>query len=140
MLAELAAAVRERRISPVELVEEALRRIGRDDPALNAVVRLRADEALGEAAGHSCDGPLAGLPLLVKDMARCAGMPTTFGSALFADAAPDTIDDIVVERLRGAGAIVVGKTNTPAFGHAAVTANLLFGATGNPWNTLQSPE
>lgn len=139
MLAELAAAVRERRISPVELVEEALRRIERDDPALNAVVRLRGDEALAEAASHPCEGPLAGLPLLVKDMARCIGMPTTFGTTLFADAEPDTIDDIVVERLKQAGAIVVGKTNTPAFGHTAVTTNLLFGSTGNPWNPAQSP-
>ncbi len=139
MLAELAAAVRARRVSPVELVEEALRRIERDDPALNAVVRLRAEEALVEARAHSGEGPLAGLPLLVKDMARCAGMPTTFGSTMFADAAPDTASDIVVDRLRAAGAIVIGKTNTPPFGCAAVTTNRLFGPTGNPWNPDRSP-
>jgi Asp-tRNA(Asn)/Glu-tRNA(Gln) amidotransferase A subunit family amidase len=71
-------------------------------------------------------------------MARCAGSPTTFGSPLFADAAPDTFDDVVVARLRAAGAIVVGRSNTPAFGHAPFTTNTVFGPTRNPWNLSRS--
>lgn len=141
MLTEIADAVRAGRVSPVELVTEALRRIERHDSAIGAVVRLRAEEALEEAeARHGrLDGPLAGVPLLVKDLARCAGMPTTFGSPWFADAAPDTVDDIGVARYKAAGAIVVGKTNTPSFGHNAVTTNNVFGPTRNPWNLERSP-
>lgn len=148
MLEELVTAVAARRVRPTELVEESLRRIEAQNGAINAVVRVCADQALQEAARMEAAAaddptvlqrPLAGIPLLVKDMARCAGMPTTFGSTLFADAPIDTIDDIVVGRLRAAGAIVVGKTNTPAFGHTAITDNLLFGPTRNPWNPARSP-
>jgi len=137
--AALAAAVREGRLSPRQLVESALRRIEAANPSLNAVVALRAEEALAEADDHPRTGALAGLPLLVKDLARTVGMPTTFGSHLYADAAPDTVDDIFVARLKAAGAIVVGKSNTPAFGHTAYTDNQVFGATRNPWNTARSP-
>jgi Asp-tRNA(Asn)/Glu-tRNA(Gln) amidotransferase A subunit family amidase len=139
MLEELAAAVRDGRIAPAELVEESLRRIEASHDTLNAVVALRVDEAREDAARHPRSGPLAGLPLLVKDMARCRGMRTTMGSPLFADAPPDEVDDIVVGRLREAGAIVLGRTNTPAFGHAAFTTNQVFGATRNPWNPERSP-
>jgi Asp-tRNA(Asn)/Glu-tRNA(Gln) amidotransferase A subunit family amidase len=139
MLEELAGAVRDGRITPAELVEESLRRIEASHDTLNAVVALRADEAREDAARHPRSGPLAGLPLLVKDMARCRGMRTTMGSPLFADAPPDEVDDIVVGRLREAGAIVLGRTNTPAFGHAAFTTNQVFGATRNPWNPERSP-
>ena len=90
MLRELATAVQEGTVSPTELVEESLRRIEASHADLNAVVRLHAEEALEAARDHPRTGPLAGLPLLVKDMARCAGSPTTFGSPLFADAPPDT--------------------------------------------------
>ncbi|MFM7536207.1 MAG: amidase [Acidimicrobiales bacterium] len=138
MLSELAAAVRAGAVEPVDLVAESLRRIEAAAP-LNAVVALRADEALAEAQAHPRTGALAGLPLLVKDMARCAGMRTTMGHPMFADAAPDTVDDTVVARLRAAGAIVVGRTNSPAFGHQAVTTNTLYGPTRNPWNTERSP-
>jgi Asp-tRNA(Asn)/Glu-tRNA(Gln) amidotransferase A subunit family amidase len=137
--AELAAAVRGGDIHPRELVEESLRRIEEANPKLNAVVALRAEEALAEADAHPRTGALAGLPLLVKDLARTVGMRTTFGSTWYADAAPDTVDDILVERLKAAGAIVVGKTNTPAFGHTAFTHNHVFGATRNPWNLARSP-
>ena len=139
MLKELAGAVRDGRTTPLELVEESLRRIEASQDTLNAVVALRADEAREEAARHPRTGPLAGLPLLVKDMARCRGMRTTMGSPLFADAPPDEFDDVVVTRLREAGAIVLGRTNTPAFGHAAFTTNQLFGTTRNPWNPERSP-
>ena len=139
MLVELAASVRNGDVSPQELVEESLRRIEATHDDLNAVVRVHADEALAEARDHDRAGPLAGLPLLVKDMARCKGSPTTFGSPLYADAPPDDHDDVVVARLRAAGAIVVGRTNSPAFGHTAVTTNQVFGATRNPWNLERSP-
>lgn len=126
-------------MDPVDLVSESLRRIEEHNPELNAVVAVRAEEALAEAEAHDRRGPLAGLPLLVKDMARCRGMRTTFGSPIFADAEPDEIDDVSVARLRAAGAIVVGRTNSPEFGHAPFTDNPLFGPTRNPWNTTRSP-
>ncbi len=138
MLNELARSVRDGEVTPVELVEEALRRIEATS-SLNAVVLVHADEALAEAADHPRTGPLAGLPLLVKDMARCRGSRTTMGSHLHAEDPPDEVDDDVVARLRGAGAIVVGRTNSPAYGHAPFTTNLLFGPTRNPWNTERSP-
>jgi amidase len=139
VLRELAAAVRDGRVDPLDLVDESLRRIEAANPTLNAVTALRADEARAEAKASPRLGALAGLPLLVKDMARCAGMRTTFGSPLYADAEPDTVDDVVVARLRAAGAIVLGRSNTPAFGHTGVTTNLLYGATRNPWNPERSP-
>jgi Asp-tRNA(Asn)/Glu-tRNA(Gln) amidotransferase A subunit family amidase len=139
MLSELAASVRAGDVSPAELVEESLRRITASADDLNAVIRVEADAARATAADHPRTGPLAGLPLLVKDMARCQGSVTTMGSALLAGAAPDDVDDIAVARLRAAGAIVVGRTNSPAYGHAPFTANALFGVTRNPWNTERSP-
>ncbi len=144
MLVELAAAVRAGRVSARDLVAESLRRIEAANPVLNAVVALRAEEALADAervdAGRTRPtGPLAGLPLLVKDLAPTVGLPTTMGSPLYADAPPAGEDDVVVARLKAAGAIVVGKTNTPAFGHTAVTTNEVFGATHNPWNLERSP-
>lgn len=137
--AQLAAAVRAGEVTPRQLVEAALTRIEAGNPQLNAVVALRADEALAEADRHPRTGALAGLPLLVKDLARTVGMRTTYGSHLYADAEPDTVDDIFVTRLKAAGAIVVGKSNTPAFGHTAFTDNQVFGATRNPWNPSRSP-
>ena len=137
--ADLAGAVRDGRVTPRQLVEESLRRIEAANGDLNAVVSLRADAALAEADARPRTGPLAGLPLLVKDLARTIGLPTTFGSHLYADAPPDDVDDLFVTRLKQAGAIVVGKTNTPAFGHTGVTDNQVFGPTRNPWNLGRSP-
>jgi Asp-tRNA(Asn)/Glu-tRNA(Gln) amidotransferase A subunit family amidase len=142
VLTELAAAVRDKKVSAKELVEESLRRIDGANDQLNAVVRVRADEALAEA--DSLDdarrtGPLAGIPLLVKDLQDVAGLPTTFGTPLFADGAPAEADATIVARLRAAGAIVVGKTNTPAFGWTAFTDNKVFGPSRNPWNPERSP-
>src|SRR5215467_1375402 len=115
-LRELAADVAARRVGAHELVSESLRRIEKLDPDLGAVVGLRAEEALEEARGldatlaaGAAPGPLAGLPLLVKDMTDVAGMRTTYGSAVFAHAPPASKDALVVRRLRGAGAVVVGK-------------------------------
>jgi Asp-tRNA(Asn)/Glu-tRNA(Gln) amidotransferase A subunit family amidase len=139
MLAELAAAVRSGRLDPIDLVEESLARIEASARTLNAVPLLRAEAARAEARASRRTGALAGIPLLVKDLNGCAGMVTTHGSELYVDAAPDTADDTTVGRLRAAGAIVVGRTNSPAFGHTAFTTNRVYGTTTNPWNTGRSP-
>lgn len=138
MLKELSSAVRSGQIDPIQLVEESLRRIdaARD---LNAVVDVYADEAREIAASHSREGALAGLPVLVKDMARVRGHVTTSGSRLYQDAPADEVDDTVVARLRAAGAIVIGRTNSPEFGATAYTSNKVFGSTKNPWNLAKSP-
>jgi Asp-tRNA(Asn)/Glu-tRNA(Gln) amidotransferase A subunit family amidase len=139
VLEELASAVRTGKVHPRELVTEALSRIERDNPAINAVVALRAEAALADAERHACTGPLAGIPVLIKDLYRAAGLPTTYGSALFADAGPESHNDATVERYVAAGAIVIGKTNSPAFGHMAVTNNAVYGPTRNPWNLAKTP-
>jgi Asp-tRNA(Asn)/Glu-tRNA(Gln) amidotransferase A subunit family amidase len=146
VLRELASAVRDRKVSARELVERSLERIERDNPTLNAVVRVVAEEARGVAgdlddriARGEDPGPLAGIPFLVKDIEDLRGSPTTFGSLLFADAPPATQDGLVPGRLRAAGAIPVGKTNAPEFATDGFTANLLFGVTRNPWATDWSP-
>jgi len=138
MLAELSANVRSGKIDPVDLVQESIRRIEAASN-INAVVALYAEEAMAIAKSHSRQGALAGLPLLVKDMARVQGHVTTSGSRLFADATPDEVDDTVVAQLRASGAIVLGRTNSPEFGATAYTSNLVFGATRNPWNLEKSP-
>jgi Asp-tRNA(Asn)/Glu-tRNA(Gln) amidotransferase A subunit family amidase len=146
MLAELAAAVKARRVSSEELVRTSLERIERLDGTINAVVARREEAALREARGidervaaGDDPGPLAGLPLLVKDNEDLTGMPTTFGSRVFADAAAAKADCEAVARLRGAGAVAVGKTNLPELAMEGFTANDLFGATGNPWAPEWSP-
>lgn len=138
MLAELASQVRSGAIDPVDLVNECLKRI-EAHKGLNAVVAVYAEEALASAKNHSRAGAMAGLPLLVKDMARVKGHVTTAGSSLYANGPADDVDDTVVERLRAEGAIVIGRTNSPEFGATAYTSNMLFGATRNPWNTEKSP-
>ena len=144
-LAGLADDVRAGRITAVELVQRSLRRIeaARD---LNAVVLVRAEEALAEAEAvdraaerQEPLGPLAGIPLLVKDIEDVAGLPTTFGSLLHRDDPPAGTDGIVPRRLRAAGAVVVGKTNVPEFAFEGYTSNRVFGATRNPWNPAWSP-
>ncbi len=142
---ELAASIRLRRVSPVEVVEAHLDVIAALNPSLNAIVTLVADEAMAAArqaeagvmAGDDI-GPLHGLPVAIKDVTLTAGIRTTFGSPLFRDHVP-TEDAEVVARLRKAGAIIIGKTNTPEFAAGANTANAVFGATRNPWNPALSP-
>lgn len=145
-LEELAGAVRQGTVSAVELVTMSLERIERLDPSLNAVILICADEALARArevdarvADGEDLGPLAGLPLLVKDMEDVAGLPSTYGSVVFGDAPPATGDALVPRRLREAGAIVVGKTNQPEFAFAGYTTNALYGTTVNPWGSDWSP-
>jgi Asp-tRNA(Asn)/Glu-tRNA(Gln) amidotransferase A subunit family amidase len=141
----LAAAVRGGELAPVELIEATLRRIEALNPRLNAFVCLRAEPALAEAralaerlARGEDPGPLAGLPLAVKDEEDVAGLPTTYGSIPFRDNVA-TADSVQVSRLRAAGAIVVGKTNLPEFGYTAYTRNRLFGVTRNPWDPARTP-
>lgn len=133
-------------MSAVELVRRSLERIERFDDPINAVVLVRGNDAIAE--GRSTDarvmagedpGPLGGLPLLVKDSEDVAGLPTTFGSRLRADAVPAARDCDAVSRLRAAGAIVVGKTNLPEFALEGITDNRLFGMTRNPWGTEWTP-
>ncbi len=144
-LAELASRVSAREVSAREMVEEAFGRIERLDGDLHSVVALRM-EALDDArslddaviAGAGA-GALVGLPVLVKDLTDVAGMRTTLGSRWYGDAPIAGVDGVVPARLRAAGAIVVGKTNTPEFAIEAYTSNLLFGTTGNPWRPGAAP-
>ena len=136
---ELADRIRRRKISPVEVVDAFLRRIERVNPKINAYVlvlekraRERAREAERALEAGADVGPLHGLPVAVKDLVDLAGVKTTAGSKLRANNVA-TADAIVVKRLRDAGAIVIGKTNTPEFGRKPMTTNLLHGPTGNPW-------
>ena len=141
-IAGLAATVRAGGASASELVRRSLERIEARNSELNAVVALRAEEALAEAAEADAGvhrGPLAGLPLLVKDTEDVAGLRTTHGSMVLAASAPAAADSLVVARLRAAGAIVVGKTNVPEFAFEGFTHNVLFGATANPWAPRWSP-
>ena len=142
---ELAALIRSRAASPVEVLDAHLAVIERVNPKLNAIVTLAADQArtaaqAAEAAVMRGDelGPLTGLPIAVKDVTLTAGIRTTFGSALYKDHVP-VQDAEVVRRLKAAGAIVLAKTNTPEFAAGANTVNALFGATRNPWNPALSP-
>ena len=141
--AELAALVAAREVSAEEVVSAALERIGRHNRAVNAVVTL-SPRALDDAraidrrlARGADPGPLAGVPVGIKDMTAVAGLRTTYGSPLYADHVPME-DASVVRRLRAAGAVVVGKTNTPEFAAGANTFNDVFGATRNPWDTALS--
>ena len=142
MLAELAEAVRSRRVSAVELVGVALERIERLNPALNAVTMVRAEEALAEARAlddRGAEGPLAGLPLLVKDTTDAAGMVTNFGSRTMLERPPALRSERTVERMVAAGAVIVGRTNVPEFAFQGWTDNDVFGPTRNPWGTEWSP-
>src|SRR5215212_9847662 len=136
---ELAALVCTRQVSARELLDAHLERIDRLNPALNAVVTLDAEGA--RAAADAADavlaagkdvGPLHGLPVAHKDTHATGGMRTTWGSPLHADTVP-AHDELVVTRLRAAGAIRVGKTNVPEFAAGSHTFNTLFGATHNPY-------
>jgi amidase len=133
----LAALVADRQVSARELVEAAIARYEERDGTLNAVVATRFDEALAEAdAGPS--GPLAGVPFLVKDLAcDVAGLPSTRGSRLWADAVA-TEDSELARRYKAAGLLVLGNTNTPELGKNASTEPVLHGPTHNPWRTTHS--
>ena len=138
------ALIRRRALSPVEYAEAVLAAAEQAQPRLNAFVTITHDRARQEAwaaeravmAGEDL-GPLHGIPVSIKDQVDTAGIPTTHGSAIFADNVP-TRDDILVTRLRAAGAVLIGKTRMPEFGHKGMTDGSAFGVTPNPWDTTRT--
>jgi len=144
-VAQLAQDVSAKRISARELVGAALARIEEVDNKVNAFVAVDDERALADAAAIDARlaagedvGPLAGVPIGVKDLEDAAGFRTTQGSAVYADSPVMEADSPLVERLKAAGCVVVGKTNTPEGGHKADTINPLFGATANPWDLTRT--
>ena len=140
----LAGMLRRREVSAREVVTAHARRIEALDGIINAVVTRSLEMALGKAGRADAElarggepGLLHGLPVAHKDLADTAGVRTTYGSVLFAGHVPDR-DDLVVARMAGAGAISLGKTNTPEFGAGSHTVNPVFGATRNPWDPSRS--
>lgn len=141
---ELAAMLRAKKISARELLEKHIAQIERINPKVNAIVTLvpdlameqarRADEALTKGAPV---GPLHGLPVAHKDLHETKGIRTTFGSPIFKDNVPAQ-DAIIVERMRKAGAVTLGKTNTPEFGAGSQTFNPVFGRTHNPYDLTKT--
>ncbi len=142
----LAVSIRERTLTAMAVVEHALDRIETFDPGLGAFVAVDADGARTQAAaiddrldtGEEV-GTLAGIPIGVKDLADAAGFVTTKGTMHLGRSEPAAADSTEVARLRAAGCVVIGKTNTPELGFIADTHNPRFGPTRNPWNPLRSP-
>jgi amidase len=140
----MADAVRRREVSARELLDLHLARIAERNPQLNAIVSLDEERARAGAAAADeatargdATGPLHGLPHAFKDTHAVAGWRTTYGSPLFADHVPAT-DDLVVERIRAAGAVTIGKTNVPEFAAGSHTFNTIFGTTLNPVDPTRS--
>jgi aspartyl-tRNA(Asn)/glutamyl-tRNA(Gln) amidotransferase subunit A len=142
---EVAALVRDKQLSPVELTAALLARIEALDPGLGAFCLVTADTA--RAAAREAEiavmkgepiGLLHGVPLSLKDALYTRGLRTTGGSRLFADLVPEE-DNVAVGRLKAGGTIILGKTNTSEFGHKALTDNPLFGVTRNPWDLTRTP-
>ena len=141
---ELAHKLRKKEISAREVLSAHLAQIERVNPKVNAIVTLIAEQALEEAArldeeitrGETA-GPLHGLPIAHKDLQNTRGIRTTYGSPIYRDFVPNA-DSLVVERLQGAGAITIGKTNVPEFGAGSQTFNSVFGATRNPYDLTKT--
>src|SRR5438874_11702241 len=141
---EMAQLIRMKKLSAREALSAHLRQIERVNPKVNAIVTLATAQAeqraleADEAQAHGkLLGPLHGLPTAHKDLQPTKGIRTTFGSRIFKDYVPPE-DSLLVERVRGAGAIALGKTNTPEFGAGSQTYNEVFGATLNPWYTTKT--
>src|SRR5579883_2568231 len=137
---QLAAAIRDRTVSSIEVIEAHLQQIAQHNPAINAIATLQADQAREQA--HQADaalaqgewwGPLHGVPVTCKDNFETAGLRTTCGYQPLSEYVPQQ-DATVVARLRNAGAILLGKTNMPPLGTGLQTNNALFGRTNNPWH------
>lgn len=142
---ELVRRIRGGKLSPLNVMEATFERIDAVNPLINAFVSLRREEAIQEAkemteslASGAAPGPLAGIPIGVKDLEDVKGMVTSFGSIPYRNNVAEH-DSVQVARLKSAGAIVVGKTNTPEFGFTGFTKNRLYGVTRNPWNTDRTP-
>lgn len=141
---EMAKLIREGKLSAREAVDAHLTQIDNVNPKVNAIVTLVGDQARqrafeadeAQSAGRPL-GPLHGLPTAHKDLQPTKGIRTTFGSRIFKDFVPDR-DSLLVERVRSAGAILLGKTNTPEFGAGSQTYNDVFGATLNPFDTTKT--
>jgi amidase len=140
-----AELIRRRELSPVELVESYLQRIEKLDGELNAFVTVVGDEAMSQARaaeqaatrGHDL-APFHGVPISIKDLSETKGIRTTFSCRAFRDYVPQ-IDSAIVRRMREAGFIIVGKTNTSEFGTIPVTESILNGQARNPWNPQRTP-
>ena len=141
---DLVQKIKAREISAVEVLQAHLEQIERVNPHVNAIVTLLPDRA--EQAARAIDeqldrgedpGPLCGLPVAHKDLVVTKGIRTTFGSPIYQDFIPDT-DALIVERLRNAGAVTIGKTNTPEFGAGSQTFNEVFGETHNPYDLTKT--
>jgi amidase len=137
---ELTERIRRRAVSVTEVVRAHLTQIEHVNPTMNAIVTLTAERALGDAKGKdaalACQaptGPLYGLPVAHKDLVPTKGIRTTFGSPIYRDNVPSE-DGLIIERLRAAGAVTLGKTNTPEFGAGSQTFNEVFGRTLNPYD------
>ena len=137
---ELSRLYRARKVSPLEVMEAVLARIDAVNPRLNAYVTVAREAALSAARRATAAlrrraalPPLHGVPVSIKDLTPTKGIRTTWGSKIFEHHVPDE-DALIVQRLKAAGAIVVGKTNTPEFGAGGNTFNAVFGATRNPWD------
>ena len=134
----LAELVRTKKASARELVEHSIARIEKLNPTLNAVVTPMFESALARADAPVGDGPFAGVPFLVKDiLASVEGVRFTSGSRMLADFVAHE-DSVLIERLRRAGFIFVGKTNVPEFGFLPTTEPRLFGACKNPWDLTRT--
>ncbi len=142
---ELARLIRQKELSAVELMTAFLAQIERINPQVNAFCTLIGDEAAMAAAKDAdarlakgeAPGALQGLPVAVKDLVPTAGIRTTLGSPIYKDFVP-TEDALMVKRLKAAGALIIGKTNTPEFGAGSHTFNPIFGATRNPYDLTKS--
>jgi amidase len=141
---ELARRIVQRDVSVTEVVRAHLAQIERVNPQVNAVVTLTAERALEEArakdaalARGEAPGPLFGLPVVHKDLVPTRGIRTTYGSPIYRDHVPDE-DALIVERLRAAGAVTLGKSNTPEFGAGSQTFNEVFGRTLNPYDPTKT--
>lgn len=138
---ELADAIRERQVSPVEVTRAFLERIDRVNPKINVFATLVPEQALAAAqkaeealTRGEATGPLHGVPFTLKDLNATKGIRTTYGSKAYAEYVPQE-NSIVTERLLGAGGILLGKTTTPEFGNKGITESPLLGVTKNPWKT-----
>src|SRR3954465_6266543 len=137
---KLARLIRSRELSAAEVMDAHIAQIERANPVVNAIVTFLPEQAREGARTLDAaltrgeePGPLAGLPVAHKDLTPTKGIRTTFGSPIFKDFLPDT-DAVIVERQRAAGAITIGKTNTPEFGAGSQTFNPVFGPTRNPYD------
>ena len=142
---ELAQSIRDKKVSSLEATENFFQRIDQLDSQLHSYLTLCRDQALADARAADAAvrqgaelGPLHGVPISIKDLETTKGVVTTMGSAVFKDRVPD-MDSIVVERVKAAGAIILGKTNTPEFGQSGTTENKLGEPCRNPWNTERTP-